>query len=171
MLKELYEYGIRNQLTLPPGFIKKQIRGYISLSRCGNYLGVVPCENEIQPCPDIGSMANSKDKCNALADKLSVVLFLPEREEDYSVKNEFFKKVLSDGAKEVPDFELCLNVLEDRQLLRGVVEEARRCRLKTTDRISFLIDGKPIVVNPLVQQWWEHYRLNFSKMDMREEMH
>ena len=91
MLKALYDYGIRNKLTLPPGFIKKQIKGYISLSGSGSFLDIELCGNEIQPCPDIGSMANSKDKCNALAEKLSVILFLPENEGEISAKNAFRK--------------------------------------------------------------------------------
>ena len=53
MLKALYDYGIHNHLTLPPGLIKKQIRGYIVLSKDGEYLTVEKCENETQPCPDI----------------------------------------------------------------------------------------------------------------------
>ena len=74
MLKALYDYGISNHLTLPPGLIKKQIRGYIVLSKDGEYLTVEKCENETQPCPDIGSLANGKDKCNVLAEKSSVIL-------------------------------------------------------------------------------------------------
>mgnify|MGYP007090630872 CR=1 FL=1 len=31
MLKALYDYGIRNHLTIPPGFLKKNIRAYICL--------------------------------------------------------------------------------------------------------------------------------------------
>lgn len=165
MLKALYDYGIHNHLTLPPGLIKKQIRGYIVLSKDGEYLTVEKCENETQPCPDIGSLANGKDKCNVLAEKSSVILFVPEKEEDRSAKNEFFKKALADGAEEVPEFSLCLKVLEDEQTLRAIQAEANQRKIKGIDRISFKIDGQPIVLNPLVQHWWEQYRLQFTKLD------
>lgn len=165
MLKALYDYGISNHLTLPPGLIKKQIRGYIVLSKDGEYLTVEKCENETQPCPDIGSLANGKDKCNVLAEKSSVILFVPEKEEDRSAKNEFFKKALADGAEEVPEFSLCLKVLEDEQTLRAIQAEANQRKIKGIDRISFKIDGQPIVLNPLVQHWWEQYRLQFTKLD------
>lgn len=165
MLKALYDYGISNHLTLPPGLIKKQIRGYIVLSKDGEYLTVEKCENETQPCPDIGSLANGKDKCNVLAEKSSVILFAPEKEEDRSAKNEFFKKALADGAEEVPEFSLCLKVLEDEQTLRAIQAEANQRKIKGIDRISFKIDGQPIVLNPLVQHWWEQYRLQFTKLD------
>lgn len=165
MLKALYDYGISNHLTLPPGLIKKQIRGYIVLSKDGEYLTVEKCENETQPCPDIGSLANGKDKCNVLAEKSSVILFVPKNEEDRSAKNEFFKKALADGAEEVPEFSLCLKVLEDEQTLRAIQAEANQRKIKGIDRISFKIDGQPIVLNPLVQHWWEQYRLQFTKSD------
>ena len=165
MLKALYDYGISNHLTLPPGLIKKQIRGYIVLSKDGEYLTVEKCENETQPCPDIGRLVKGKDKCNVLAEKSSVILFAPEKEDDRSAKNEFFKKALADGAGEVPEFSLCLKVLEDEQTLRVIQAEAHQRKIKGIDRISFKIDGRPIVLNPLVQHWWEQYRLQFTKSD------
>ena len=69
MLKALYDYGIRNALALPPGFVKKNIRAYICLSESGKFLGVELCgKDEMQICPDIGSLANGPDKCNPLAE-------------------------------------------------------------------------------------------------------
>ena len=40
MLKALYDYGVRNGLALPPGFVNKQIRAYIRLTADGDYLGL-----------------------------------------------------------------------------------------------------------------------------------
>lgn len=40
MLKALYDYGLRRQLTLPPGFIEKTVKAYISLFR-----GQRPCQH------------------------------------------------------------------------------------------------------------------------------
>lgn len=49
MLKALYDYGVRNGLTLPPGFVKKQIRAYISLTAGGDFLGIEQCTDELLP--------------------------------------------------------------------------------------------------------------------------
>ena len=38
MLKALYDYSVRNGLTLPPGFDKEQIRAYTSLTASGDFL-------------------------------------------------------------------------------------------------------------------------------------
>lgn len=39
MLKALYDYGIRRQLALPPGFVGKPVKAYISLSETGERVG------------------------------------------------------------------------------------------------------------------------------------
>ena len=35
MLKALYDYGVRNEVAIPPGFVRKRIAAYISLSSTG----------------------------------------------------------------------------------------------------------------------------------------
>ena len=74
MLKALYDYGMRSGLAIPPGFASKPIRAYILLSKSGDYLGIERCDDESQVCPDIGSLANSVDKCNPSAEKADIVL-------------------------------------------------------------------------------------------------
>ena len=56
-------------------------------------------------------------------------------------------------------------MLEDEQTLRAIQAEANQRKIKGIDRISFKIDGQPIVLNPFVQHWWEQYRLQFTKSD------
>lgn len=162
MLKALYDYGIRNNLAPPPGFVRKTIRGYVLLSKTGDYLAVEKCE-DVQDCPDIGSMANSREKCNILAEKVGIILFSPEKEGERSVKSEFFKRILADGVGEVPEFELCLNILKNESLLKIIRAEAQQRKLKDIDRISFKVDGQPLVKNPSVKHWWSQYRKHFSK--------
>ena len=41
MLKAFYDYAIRNDLVLPPGYSNKTIKAYVSLSREGEVLGVI----------------------------------------------------------------------------------------------------------------------------------
>ena len=66
MLKALYDYGMRRQLALPPGFVEKTIKAYISLSEHDDHVSVYLGDGEAVPCPDIGSLANGKDKSNVL---------------------------------------------------------------------------------------------------------
>ena len=40
MLKALYDYGVRNGVSIPPGFVSKPISAYISLSSAGEFLGI-----------------------------------------------------------------------------------------------------------------------------------
>ena len=104
MLKALYDYGVRNGLTLPPGFVKKQIRAYISLTASGDFLGIEQCTDELLPCPDIGSLANSPDKCNLLAEKCGIILFVPQQQGESNAKQAFFCQTLCSGADAVPEW-------------------------------------------------------------------
>ena len=77
MLKALYDYGIRNHLTIPPGFLK---RTSVRISACpiaGDFGDRAVRKRGNTNLSDIGSLANSPDKCNPLAEKESVVLGEP----------------------------------------------------------------------------------------------
>lgn len=148
MLKALYDYGIRNNLTIPPGFIRKNIRAYICLSDSGGFLGIELCgKDEEQICPDIGSKAKGGDKCNPLAEKLSVVLG------DDGKKPEYFRELLRVGSDCAPCLRICLNALEDKELFSQIVREAQLRKLSAGDRISFRVDDTPIVADAQVKQW------------------
>ena len=68
MLKALYAYAVRRKLALPPGYVNKSVKAYISLSSAkADYVSVQLGDDEEIPCPDIGSAANGKSSCNALA--------------------------------------------------------------------------------------------------------
>lgn len=157
MLKALYDYGIRNGLAIPPGFMRKPIRAYILLSAAGDYLGIQQCESESRVCPDIGSLANSPDKCNPLAEKLEIIL------SDDGRKTEFFHRLLREGSEHVPQLRLCLDALETPQVRRVIQDEAKNKKLKGMDRISFKVDDEPIVELPAVKDWWGESRKQFAK--------
>ncbi|MBS7316333.1 MAG: type I-C CRISPR-associated protein Cas8c/Csd1 [Clostridiaceae bacterium] len=161
MLKALYDYAVQNGLTLPPGFVNKKIRAYILLSASGDYLGIESGEDTL-PCPDVGSLANGKDKCNVLAEKLSVVLSTPSAE---NPKSCFFRKTLEDAASAEPQLQLCLHALEDTALFSAICTDAQRRKLKGMDRISFRVDGSPIVSLSTVTAWWTEYRRQFQTGD------
>lgn len=168
MLKALYDYAVKNDLALPPGFVNKPIRAYILLAEDGHYLGIEQCEDEVLPCPDIGSMANSKDKCNILAEKLSCVVVDPQAGEN--VKNQFFRQTLHDGASAEPKLALCLRALEDQEVATLILEECKKRKLKGMDRISFKVGGRSILKSPALSAWWSEYRKQFTKNNGQPEM-
>ena len=73
MLKPLYDYALRHQLTPPPGMEKKTVKAWIGMTEDGEFLGIRLDGQEEYFCPDVGSLANGKDKCNMLVEKDSVV--------------------------------------------------------------------------------------------------
>lgn len=163
MLKALYDYGVRNGLALPPGFVNKQIRAYICLTSSGDYLGLEQCENEILPCPDIGSLANGPDKCNLLAEKSSIILFLPQNTDEHNPKHTFFCTTMADAAKSVPALVPCLTFLQNTSRLQTAANEATQLKIKPGDRISFKVCGEPVVHAEGLIPWWSEYRKQFSK--------
>lgn len=56
MLKALYDYGLRRQLTLPPGFIEKTVKAYISLSEDNDHVSIYLGDDEHLLCPDMGAL-------------------------------------------------------------------------------------------------------------------
>lgn len=145
MLKALYDYGIRNHLTMPPGFLKRNIRAYICLSESGKFLNMEQCgKEEAQICPDIGSMENGPDKCNPLAEKVSVILKKDGK------KAAYFRKLLNDGGEKIACLQVCLKALEDDATFLKMQQASAQCKLKDSDRISFRVNGMPILADPAV---------------------
>lgn len=157
MLKALYDYGIQNGLAIPPGFMRKTIRAYILLSAPGDYLGIQQCIDDNLICPDIGSLANSPDKCNPLAEKAEIILG------DDSRKTDFYRRLLRDGSLLVPQFGLCLSALETPGILAVIQDEAKSKKLNGMDRITFKVNDEPITESAAVKEWWGNYRRQFAK--------
>lgn len=157
MLKALYEYGIRNGLYTPPGFVRKSIRAYICLSGSGDYLGIEKCESESLICPDIGTMANSPDKCNPLAEKAGIVIW------GDGSKAEYFRSLLREGENAAPVLSVCLRVLESPEITAHIRNDADARKIKPIDRVSFLVDGKPAAADDAVRNWWTEYRAEHIK--------
>jgi CRISPR-associated protein Csd1 len=160
MLKALYDYGMKHDLALPAGYGNKTIKVYIQLDTQSDYVGVFFNDDIPIPCPDIGSLAQSPDKCNVLVEKRSVVL--PEGD---SAKNKFFLDTLRAAAEEVPELALCVNFLETPERMLSIKSELDRNKIKPADRISFQVDGTPIVALDGVQEWWKEFRKQFQMVD------
>lgn len=131
---------MQKELALPPGYINKSIKAYILLSAERTFLGIEQCKDEVLPCPDIGTLANGKDKCNVLVEKVSVVLSGAG-----NAKSQFFRKTLRDGSEMEPALAVCLNALEDEKTFSNILAEIENRKIKLTDRISFSVDGVSVV--------------------------
>lgn len=160
MLRALYDYGLRRQLALPPGFVGKTIKAYISLSENDDHVGVYLGEGAPVPCPDIGSLANGRDKSNVLAEKRSVVL-----PEEAGAKSAFFLEALRAASAVEPLLKPCIRALEDPKITASIRSELDRANIKPGDRISFRVNGQSVLQSEKVRTWWEEYRKQFAQND------
>lgn len=162
MLRELYDYALRENLILPAGYVRKPVRAYISLSKYGDYVGIVSAENEKVPCPDIGSMANSVEKCNVLAEKRSILFPGDKKQrEKYAAKAAYFLQTMEEAAKLEPRLEFCMKVLCDKDAAAAISAELDRLKLDGTKVLSFMVDGESILEFQAVRSWWEQFRQQF----------
>ena len=169
MLKALYDYAMKNNLVLPPGYSNKTIKAYVSLSKKGEFLGIILGDDTPVLCPDIGSLANGKEKCNPIVEKRSVIFKdLLDQEDKTKVKRNFYYQVLKDGSNRIPEFEVCVKMAEDEKTLLLVAEALNENKIKGSDRISFIVDGKKIVQAKCLKEWWDTYRKKFFDIEKKE---
>ena len=182
MLRPLYDYAMRYQLLPPPGMVKKTVKAWVCLGANGTFLGVRQDGEDEYFCPDIGSLANGKDKCNVLVEKYEVVFWkdtpeskVEQREEDKkpkdnTLKHRYFLASLQQAAQKVPELSVCVHLLEDETCCEQVRQELLRLKLKPSDRVSFEIAGTPIVEIPEVQEWWREFRQQFAQHGAAESL-
>lgn len=182
MLRPLYDYAMRYQLLPPPGMVKKTVKAWACLGANGTFLGVRQDGEDEYFCPDIGSLANGKDKCNVLVEKYEVVFWkdtpeskVEQREEgkkpkDNTLKHRYFLASLQQAAQKVPELSVCVHLLEDETSCEQVRQELMRLKLKPSDRVSFEIAGTPIVEIPEVQEWWREFRQQFAQHGAAESL-
>ena len=85
MLKALYDYARRKNLSPPPGYAPKTVKAWIEVSSNSDYVNVTTGDKDEILCPDIGSLANGTTKSNVLTEKRSVIF-----PEENSQKTVFF---------------------------------------------------------------------------------
>ena len=166
MLKALYDYGLRRQLTLPPGFIEKTVKAYISLSEDNDRVSIYLGDDEQLPCPDMGSLAQGRDKCNVLVEKRSIVI--PDAPADGAkpaAKSAFFLETLRDASEEEPLLKTCVRALETPEIAEAIRAKLDHMKIKPGDRISFRVNGNSMVESEKIRRWWREYRKRFAKGD------
>ena len=160
MLKALYDYAVRKQLTLPAGYGNKTVKAYILLYDDGTFQDIEMGDGTPVPAPDIGSMANGKDKSNVILEKRSVVI-----PAEPTLKSAFFLKTMQDAAKMEPLLEPCINALKDPDISAKIRLRLDARKIKESDRITFRVGGKSVLRSESLAAWWKAYRQQFLKQD------
>lgn len=154
MLNALYRYAQRENLALPPGYIKKTIKAYLVFSEDGKFVGLeLPTPQIAVPCPDIGSLANSKDKSNVIVEKKSIVV--PAQP---NVKSAFFYQAMREGGAVEPHMALCAAAMQDEHNLADIGAELTRAKIKDSDRVSFKVGDVSLLESARTKEWWSAYR-------------
>ena len=165
MLKALYDYARRMNLTLPAGYAEKTIKAFLCLTGNGRFVGVRMDETNAFRCPDIGSLANGTDKSNLLVEKYSVI-FPPEP----TPKSRFFREGMKDFGKLEPLADVCWKALEDPQCCAEMAAALEQHKVKPSDRVSFLVENTYLVECPTVETWWRDYRRQFQKSVKEDDL-
>ncbi len=160
MLKSLYDYAVRNQLTLPAGMVKKTVKAYVSLSMDGSFIGIWHGSNDPIPCPDIGALAQGPEKSNVIVEKRSVVF-----PSESTKKCQFFWNAMEDAANDLPEVKACLRAMKDEACRSAIIAELDREKVKPSDRVSFRVNGHPLPELPGINDWWQGFRRQFFSED------
>lgn len=158
MLKALYDYADRHHLVPPPGYVEKLVKAYVSLSTYDADFAEIETAGENVLCPDIGSLANGKDKCNVLAEKRSIVF-----SDDLTAKSQFFRDALREAGEYEPLIRACLNIMENPELIDKINQKLDSHKVKASDRIAFKVDGKVMLESDNIRNWWQEFRRQFVK--------
>ncbi len=154
MLKALYDYAVSHELSLPDGYAKKTVAAYIWFSSTSpDFLEIRLGNDTAVPCPDIGSLANGKEKSNIIVEKRSVVI--PEGE---NAKSSFFLHALEEFGALEPDAALCARRLADEAVLARIREKLDEQKIKPANRISFQVDERKLHNSPQLLDWWRQWR-------------
>lgn len=159
MLKALYDYADKHQLVPPTGYVEKPVKAYVSLSTYdADFAEIEMGGGENVLCPDIGSLANGKDKCNVLAEKRSVIF-----SDTPTAKSQFFWDALREAGEYETKIRACLNILDNLEQIEKINQKLDSHKVKASDRIAFKVDGKAILDSDTIREWWQEFRKQFVK--------
>lgn len=154
MLKALYDYALSHGLSLPDGYVKKTVAAYIMFSSASpDFVEVWVNDAQAVPCPDVGSLANGKDKCNIIVEKRSIVI-----PEENTTKSRFFRHSLEQFGEIEADAKLCSEKLAEPDTLQVIREKLDLCKIKPSDRVSFMVDSRKLLDSQALQAWWQSWR-------------
>ncbi|MBD3168466.1 MAG: type I-C CRISPR-associated protein Cas8c/Csd1 [candidate division Zixibacteria bacterium] len=177
MIHHLKKYAAKNCPPALPGLTEKDIRWAIVLGRNGKFLEVIEigevdskknrglafpaCPNLSQPEMKAGGITKS----HFLADTTDVVTLYgaDENDEKVKLKHEYFIKFLKDASSAMPKLELAYKALSDSGNLEKIRNSLSDKKAKTTDKISFSIDGEFPLKSTKWHDWWQEFRKSLQK--------
>ncbi len=159
MLKALYDYAESHRLFPPPGYVEKSVQAYVSLSSHNADFAEIEMGGKTKVlCPDIGSLANGKDKCNVLAEKRSVIFAdMP------TAKSQFFWNALREAGEYDSAIKVCWNIAEKPELIDIINQKLDSHKVKAEARIAFKVDGRTLLDSDSIRSWWQEFRKQFVK--------
>ena len=164
MLKSLYDYAIRNKLSLPPGYVNKKVKAYIVLSSKSDDFADIILDNEKEiAAPDIGSLANGTDKSNVLLEKRSIVF-----PTEPTLKSAFYLSAMKDAARYEPLLNPCIRAIENPGQAEKICQLLDREKIKPSDKICFQVDYRNVLESDAVRIWWSEYRKQFTGVDAEQ---
>ncbi|MCD8116164.1 MAG: type I-C CRISPR-associated protein Cas8c/Csd1 [Oscillospiraceae bacterium] len=167
MLTELADYAYAHDLAALAGYKNKALKGYIHLSKEGEFLGIERREKDAAPvyAPDIGSAANGTRYCNPLIEKAKIPLCIVEddkKDKNVPVKHDFFLSMLENGESYEPSFRAISCALRSEEVRGAIIEALGQTKLKGGDPIGFVVDGVPAEKLQGCFTWWKEFRTMFD---------
>ena len=168
MLKELYDYAISHKLVSRPGFKDKLVDVFISIDSSGKFLSIDPGSKEVKYfLPEIATNGNFS---NIVAEKAEIVFNVPvegvspddRKQIIRNSKVKFFRDGFINGKVYEPMFDSCLLFMEDQDECVKACEEFKRNKYKSSNVVSFKVDGYPITMSEKYYDWWDIYRGEIS---------
>lgn len=161
MLKALYDYALKHHLTLPPGYVNKTVKAWVWVkSNDPSFVTILAGDASPVSCPDVGSLANSKDKSNVLVEKRSVIF-----PDEVSLKNDFFMKALESAGEKVPEAKYCYTAMQNPEITKKIRDGLDSMRIKPADRIGFRVDDQRLIDAEGILAWWLDFRKQYQKND------
>lgn len=166
MLNALYDYAARHELSLPDGYAKKTVAAYISFSTdAPSYVGIHLGDNRKIICPDMGSKAQTGDKCHVIvARRCDIVPAIP------NAKSVFYYDSLSQFAVIDPDARLCVRRMSSVEMQILIQKKLDECKIKESDTITFMVDGRKLHDSPNLKSWWIPYRKQFQNNNSNKQV-
>ncbi|MGN8649705.1 type I-C CRISPR-associated protein Cas8c/Csd1 [Eubacterium pyruvativorans] len=176
MLRDVYNYGIKNNIVQKPNTAMKRIDGYICIDEDGEFDSVEKGNPGKIPCPDIGP---EKQGCgaNAIVDKAERIV-PPEGTAKTAKKHKAWLSLMQECCRKVPEFKPLKKYLEsletDDDVRKKLKEALINNNLLKVDAdgnlsgnkfLTFKIEGESIVESGYWENWLEEHvrRYNADK--------
>lgn len=167
MLNELYKYACDRDVIAPPGFKKRKLKAYVNLTSQGELIGIMISSNEAILLPDIGAAALGTEACNIIAEKISIIFELPEKDGSIKAgttrKHQFFISALEECVPISQAFAVCAGVLNDTEKREKILEALVEQKVKPGDIIGFKVDGVSLEKTSGFTEWWNTFRMKYQK--------